>query len=62
VVVDDDLCQGHAVCQSEAPGVFEVSKMGDLTILDERPPDDARAATEAAVRFCPTHALSIVDG
>ncbi len=62
IVVDRDLCQGHAVCQSEAPDVFQVSKAGELTVLDDRPPDDARAAAEAAVRFCPTHALSIDEG
>ncbi|MGK2930239.1 MAG: ferredoxin [Acidimicrobiales bacterium] len=61
ITVDRDLCQGHAVCENEAPGLFQVSKKGDLTILDQRPPDDRRAAAEAAVRFCPTHALSIVD-
>jgi sterol 14-demethylase len=61
VVVDRDLCQGHAVCEAEAHSVFQVSKKGDLTILDERPGDDARAAVEAAVRYCPTHALSIED-
>jgi sterol 14-demethylase len=59
VVVDRDLCQGHAVCESEAPAVFAVSKKGELTILDARPDD--RARVEAAVRYCPTHALSIVD-
>lgn len=62
IAVDADLCQGHAVCQSEAPDVFSVSKQGELTVLDERPPDDARTAAEAAVRYCPTHALSIVEG
>ncbi len=61
IEVDRDLCQGHAVCQSEAPGVFEVSKRGALTILDHRPLDAIRSAADAAVRFCPTHALSIVD-
>jgi len=61
IVVHDDLCQGHAVCQSEAPALFEVSKKGILTILDERPPEGARAAAETAVRYCPTHALSIID-
>ena len=61
VVVDRDLCQGHAVCENEAHSIFQVSKKGDLTILDERPGDDARAAVEAAVRYCPTHALSIED-
>jgi sterol 14-demethylase len=59
VVVDRDLCQGHGVCESEAPGVFEVSKDAVLTILDERPDD--RRAVEAAVKYCPTHALSIVE-
>ncbi len=61
VVVDRDLCQGHAVCESEAHSVFQVSKKGELTILDERPGDDGRTAVEAAVRYCPTHALSIED-
>ena len=61
IVVDRDLCQGHAVCEGEAHSIFQVSKKGDLTILDDRPGDDARAAVEAAIRFCPTHALSIVE-
>ena len=61
VEIDRDLCQGHAVCGGEAPSLFAVSKKGELTILDERPRDDARERAEAAVRFCPTHALSIVE-
>ena len=61
IVVDRVLCQGHGVCEGEAPAVFEVSKKGELTILDEQPPDSLRAAVDAAVRYCPTHALSIVD-
>ena len=61
VVVDRDLCQGHAVCESEAPAVFSVSKKGDLTILVDQPPDDHRAAVERAVGECPTHALRIEE-
>ena len=61
ITVDRDLCQGHATCQGEAPGLFEVSKRGELTILDERPPDEARAAADAAVKYCPTSALSIEE-
>ena len=41
VVVDRDLCQGHGVCESEAPAVFTVSKKGVLEVLDESPPEDA---------------------
>ena len=61
IAVDRDLCQGHAVCEGEAPGVFDVSKKGDLTITDQRPAEDRRTEVEAAVRYCPTHALAIVD-
>jgi sterol 14-demethylase len=61
IVVDRDLCQGHGVCEGEAPEVFSVSKKGELTVLDEQPPDEQRAAIDAAVKYCPTHALSIVD-
>jgi ferredoxin len=59
--VDRDLCQGHGVCESEAPEVFSVSKDGVLTVLDETPPESQRAAVELAVRYCPTHALSIEE-
>ncbi len=61
VVVDEDLCQGHSTCEGEAPEVFEVSQQGDLTILVARPADDQRAAVEAAVKYCPTHALSLQE-
>ncbi len=60
IVVDRDLCQGHGVCEGEAPNVFVVSKAGELTVLDERPGGDRRAI-EAAVKYCPTHALRIVE-
>ncbi|HEX7444541.1 MAG TPA: ferredoxin [Acidimicrobiales bacterium] len=61
IVVDRDLCQGHGVCESEAPDVFEVGKDHQVVVLDPAPPQDQRAAVDAAVRFCPTHALSIAD-
>jgi ferredoxin len=61
VVVDRDLCQGHAACEGEAPEVFSVSKKGELTILVPEPPESRRAAAELAVKYCPTHALSIEE-
>jgi sterol 14-demethylase len=62
IVVDRDLCQGHGVCESEAPEVFVVErKATTVTVLDETPPETQRAAVEAAVRYCPTHALSIEE-
>lgn len=61
IVVDRDMCQGHGVCESEAAGVFEVSKAGELTVLEESPPNVERGRVEAAVKYCPTHALTIVE-
>jgi ferredoxin len=61
VVVDRDLCQGHGVCESEAPAVFTVSKAHVVEVLDESPPEVRRAEVEAAVKFCPTHALRIEE-
>lgn len=57
LTVDRDLCQGHGVCESEAPAVFTVGDDRQVAILDASPPDDQDAAVRAAVKYCPTHAL-----
>ncbi|MEU4228669.1 ferredoxin [Nonomuraea sp. NPDC026600] len=58
VVADLDLCQGHAVCELEAPEVFEVPRKGKVRVLDPSPPESMREQVEAAIRYCPTRALS----
>lgn len=59
--IDLDLCQGHAMCELEAPAVFTVPRKGKVTLAVAEPPDSERPAVEAAVRYCPTQALRIVD-
>jgi ferredoxin len=59
IEVDVDLCQGHAMCELEAPDYFMVPKRGKVEILDAEPPDDARDEVERAVEMCPTQALLI---
>ena len=61
IVVDRQLCQGHAVCMGEAPEVFEVTREGKLTVLQEAPPAALRKQVEDAVRYCPTGALSLQE-
>ena len=61
VEVDADLCQGHAMCELEAPDYFRVPKRGTVEILDALPPDSARPDIERAVEMCPTRALFIVE-
>ena len=61
VVLDEDLCQGHAMCELEAPEVFSVPKRGVVDVLDAEPPDDLREDVERAVELCPTRAISIIE-
>ncbi|TDC46193.1 ferredoxin [Actinomadura sp. KC345] len=61
IEVDLDLCQGHAMCEIEAPDVFEVPPKGKVRILDDEPPEDVRAEVKAAVRYCPTQALRLLE-
>jgi sterol 14-demethylase len=41
--------------------VFSVSKQGELTILDPCPEESRRAEVQQAVKYCPTHALNIIE-
>ena len=60
VRADLDLCQGHAVCQDEAPEAFHVPKRGKVEILGAAADPAAQTEVQRAVRYCPTQALSIV--
>jgi ferredoxin len=60
--VDFDLCQGHGVCQEEAPAVFAVDeKQGRVVVLAPEPPEREQAAVRKAVRYCPTKALRLEE-
>jgi sterol 14-demethylase len=65
VCVDLDLCQGHAVCVSEAPEVFDLDRTEsgeDKVVLRmEAPPAALREKVEKAIHHCPTRALSIEE-
>jgi ferredoxin len=61
IEIDLDLCQGHAMCELEAPAVFAVPRKGKVTLLDRAPLQTERTAVEAAVRYCPTQALKLLD-
>ncbi len=62
VMVDWDLCQGHGVCATEAPEVFELDKEESrVRLLREDLPAPLRPKVERAVRYCPTRALRIEE-
>ncbi|TSD95667.1 ferredoxin [Skermania sp. ID1734] len=62
LAADLDLCQGHAMCELEAPEVFAVPKHGKVDILLEQPDESLRAEVQRAVRYCPTQALTLTEG
>ena len=61
ITVDLGLCQGHGVCESEAPDVFRVSKDNVVEVIDTSPPPELRAAAKEAAKHCPTQAISILE-
>jgi ferredoxin len=62
VLADTDLCQGHQLCQAEAPTVFGFDRDRDVVeVLDGRPDESLRADVRTAVRYCPAFALSIEE-
>jgi ferredoxin len=62
VVADTDICQGHQMCQAEAPSVFGFDADADVVVLlDDHPDDSLRPQVESAVRYCPAMALTIEE-
>ena len=63
VEVDFDLCQGHAECQAEAPEWFTVGKGPGAKVRAKRGevPADQLDDVKAAVKYCPTQALRLVE-
>lgn len=62
IVVDMDLCKGHATCQGEAPELFQVDEDGRLTVLNAYPDAKAIDKARAAARYCPTQAIQVLGG
>ena len=62
VSADLDLCQGHQMCQGEAPDVFGFDPVADVVVvLQERPDESLRSQVAAAVHYCPAMALALEE-
>ena len=62
VSADIDLCQGHQMCQAEAPTVFGFDEAADkVVLLDDHPDESLRDAVRTAVKYCPAMALTVSD-
>ena len=61
VIVDPDLCEGHARCVELAPEVFALDDDGLSRVIREHPDESLRPKVEAAVRLCPRQAILLVE-
>jgi len=59
IIIDRELCQGHATCMTEAPELFQVDEAGNVTVLQENPPLDLLMKARQAEKYCPTKAITV---
>jgi ferredoxin len=59
IVVDRGRCTGQAMCESVAPGIFEVADDGQVQIQVAVVPAGRLSDAEWAVSCCPNEALEL---
>jgi ferredoxin len=61
IAANKTTCEGHSQCMLAAPEVFGLSDELVVSVLDEQPDEDRRAAVLEAIRVCPTQSLSLAQ-
>ncbi len=62
VHINQEKCCGAGQCVLAAPSIFDQrDNDGVVILLNENPPESARAEVEQAVRLCPAVAIRIED-
>ena len=61
IIVDCDKCQGHALCASQAPEVYELddtgyNRMGEFVVVSGH-----EEAARLGASWCPEGAITVVD-
>ena len=59
VVVDTDLCEGHALCLQAAPDVFDLGEDDRAIVKEVDLTDDLLASVADAIIRCPVQAISL---
>lgn len=61
IIVNADLCQGHARCLAEGPDIYVLDDVGyNSTSIDNVPPHLHEQARRGALA-CPEQAITIVE-
>jgi ferredoxin len=58
IVVDTELCEGHALCVTAAPDVFEIGYDEKSIVLPVELTDDVLRRVDDAILRCPVQAIS----
>ena len=62
VEVDEDLCQGHTLCNMIAPEVFDLSDQdGHALVTMPSIPDSLKDKTRRASLNCPELAIRLIE-
>lgn len=61
VTVDSGKCQGHTLCNVNAPQVFDLSSDGYAEVIVDVVPPEHEEAVRAAALSCPEQAIRIED-
>jgi len=61
IVLDRDVCQGHAVCVEEAPEVFYLADDGKVAVRTDRPAPEQAHAVRQAAKYCPQKTISLEE-
>lgn len=60
VVIDENLCQGHARCILACPDVFDLDEQGHGIVLVDTVPPEYEIAVKRALGDCPESAISVL--
>jgi len=61
IVVDRDLCSGHARCHATSPDVYDLDELGYVELRTPEVPTELEADARRGVAACPERALRIED-
>ena len=63
ITVDHDRCEGHGLCEEQAPEVYTLDDAGDVVHRFEGRdvPDDLADAAERGATVCPVAALRVAN-
>jgi ferredoxin len=61
IVVDTNLCSGHARCAAHAPNLIPLDDSGFADVTDPEVPVGQEELAQAAAAACPERAITLLD-